>query len=312
MSKRHRREPEFRSYYEQPILNRPEWHALDVAGYLFLGGLAGASGVIGAAARLSGRRRLSRACSLASAAAGQTSLVLLVRDLGRPARFLNMLRVVKVTSPMSIGSWLLSGFVPLTDLAAAGAMLQRMPKLTTLASVGAGALGAPVSTYTAALIGNTAVPAWHEGHRVLPVVFASSALAAGSGVGLLAAPVAETGPLLPLGALAGVVEVGAMRAMRQQAGIAGEAYESGKAHELLRVAEGLTLGGAVLAVLARRSRLVRILAGAALMAGSALTRFGIFHAGMASIDDPKYTVVPQRERLARAASQSQQSNSAPA
>jgi formate-dependent nitrite reductase membrane component NrfD len=301
-------EPEFRSYYDLPILNRPEWEAADVAGYLFLGGLAGASGVIGAAARLTGRTALSRTCSIASALAGQTSLILLIRDLGRPARFLNMLRVLKVTSPMSVGSWLLAGFIPLTDLAAAGALARRAPRATAAASIAAGVLGAPVSTYTAALIGNTAVPAWHEGHRHLPFVFASSALAAGAGVGLLGAPSAETGPLRPLAGAAGLAEVVVTRAMQQQMGVVGETYRSGAAQRYLRAAEGLTVAGAVLTATARRSRLLRAAAGAALITGSALTRFGIFHAGMASTEDPKYVVLPQRQRLAT----TQQTNSAPA
>ena len=50
-------------------------------------------------------------------------------------------------------------------------------------------------------------------------------------------------------------------------------------------------------------------AGALLAAGVPLARFGVFEAGMASARDPKYTVVPQRERLAaRAAGQQVASN----
>jgi len=46
----------------------------------------------------------------------------------------------------------------------------------------------------------------------------------------------------------------------------------------------------------RRSRALSALSGAALLAASALTRFGIFEAGVASARDPKYTIVPQRQR----------------
>jgi hypothetical protein len=67
----------------------------------------------------------------------------------------------------------------------------------------------------------------------------------------------------------------------------------------MRAAIALTAGGAAGTLLARRSRTVAVLSGAALMAGSACTRFGVFEAGQASARDPKYTVVPQRERLER-------------
>ncbi|MYR63689.1 polysulfide reductase, partial [Streptomyces sp. SID625] len=46
-----------------------------------------------------------------------------------------------------------------------------------------------------------------------------------------------------------------------------------------------------------RGRGAAVVAGAALLAGSAALRFGVFHAGVASAEDPRYTVVPQRERL---------------
>ena len=59
----------------------------------------------------------------------------------------------------------------------------------------------------------------------------------------------------------------------------------------------LTSAGLAGAVLAGRSRAAAALSGAALMAASALTRFGVFEAGRASARDPKYTVGPQRQRL---------------
>ena len=63
----------------------------------------------------------------------------------------------------------------------------------------------------------------------------------------------------------------------------------------------LLILGAAGALLGRRSRAVSVLAGTALTTGSLLTRFGVFQAGLASAKDPKYTVVPQRERLDRRA-----------
>jgi hypothetical protein len=225
------------------------------------------------------------------------SLVALVHDLGRPARFLNMLRMFKPTSPMSVGSWILAGFAPLSGAAAASAVTGKLRPIGAAATYGAGALGPALATYTAALISNTAVPAWHEGHREMPFVFASSATAAACGLGLLAGPGDEVEPVRRLGAIAAMAEVGASKFMEERMGLAAECYHEGAAGRLMKAAEMLTTAGAVAAALGRRSSLHRRAAGAALLTGSALTRFGIFKAGVASARDPKYTVVPQRERL---------------
>jgi hypothetical protein len=75
-----------------------------------------------------------------------------------------------------------------------------------------------------------------------------------------------------------------------------EPYEAGTTGAILRLAEFLTAGALAGAVLGGRSRLVSAVSGASLLAASAMTRFGIFEAGMASARDPKYTIVPQRRR----------------
>lgn len=288
---------DFHSYYGMPVINKPVWQSPDIPGYLFLGGLAGAGAVVGAAAQITGRRGIRRASKVSAAAAGGLSLFALVHDLGRRARFLNMLRTFKVTSPMSVGSWLLAGFVPAAGLAAVSDVTGFASPLGTLATAAAAALGPPVATYTAALISDTAVPAWHDGYRYMPFVFASSAASAAAGVGLLCAPLHETEPLRRLGAVAGAVELVAETAMEIRMGVPGEAFEEPKARRYNRLAKGLVGAGVGAAALGRRSRLLRATAGMCLLAGSALTRFAIFEAGMASAEDPRYTVVPQRERL---------------
>lgn len=298
---RKRDEPEFRSYYDQPILNKVVWATPDIAGYLFLGGLAGASGVLAGAAQATRRPALGRVAKLAAAGGTYASLGLLIHDLGRPARFLTMLRMFKVTSPMNVGSWILSGFAGTASVAALSDVTGRARRLGALATAGTTVIGPAVATYTAALISDTAVPAWHEGYRLMPFVFASSAMSAATGVGLLAAPAGESAPLLPLAVGAGVGEVALTKAMERQTGVVKETFEDGTAGKLLKTAEALTVAGAGLAATARGSRLRSALAGTALVLGSALTRFGIFKAGIASVDDPKYTVVPQRDRVEQAA-----------
>lgn len=294
-----RREPEPapRSYYDLPVINKPVWESPDIPGYLFLGGLAGACAVVAAGAQLTGRAALARRSKLGASLAGATSLVALVHDLGRRGRFLNMLRVFKVTSPMSVGSWLLAGFVPATTVAAVCEMTGVLRPVGAAATAGAALLGPAVASYTAALISNTAVPAWHDGHRTMPFVFAASAISSAAGLGLAVAPAAETAPLKPLATLAGLGEVGLSKLMEKRMGLVGEAFHHGKAQKYMHAAETLTLAGALMTAASGRGRLRRLAGGAALLAGSAFTRFGIFEAGVGSSLDPKYTVVPQRERL---------------
>ncbi|MFF0777478.1 NrfD/PsrC family molybdoenzyme membrane anchor subunit [Streptomyces sp. NPDC003720] len=291
---------QFSSYYGKPVLNKPTWKALDIAGYLYLGGLAGASSLLAAGSTLSGRPGLARPAKLGAAGAISLSLVALVHDLGRPARFLNMLRVFKPTSPMSVGSWLLVGYAPLTMAAAAADVAGRYRLAGSAATAGAAVLGPAVATYTAVLLSDTAVPSWHEGYRQLPYVFAGSAATAASGLALAAAPVGEAGPARRMAALGAVLELGAFRLMKGRLGLAAETFEQGRPHRLLRAAEALTAGGAALALLSGRvhDRRLSVAAGAALLSGSAALRFGVFQAGVDSAEDPKYTVVPQRGRLA--------------
>ena len=291
-------EAEFRSYYGRPVIKEPTWEALDIAGYLFLGGLAGASSVLAAGAELTNRPALAMAGKTAALAAISGSVVALVHDLGRPERFVNMLRVIKPSSPMSVGSWILSVYGPQAGLAAVTALSGKFPTVGKLATMGAGITGPAVAAYTGALIADTAVPTWHAGFRELPFVFVASAACAGGGLGMMAAPVAQAGPARRAVVLGAVAEVVMTKRMERNMGIAAEPLNTGTAGNLMRAAELLTVGGALVAgLLGRRSRTAAVLGGAAALAGSACTRFGIFHAGVASARDPKYTVVPQRERL---------------
>jgi formate-dependent nitrite reductase membrane component NrfD len=290
-------EPEFTSYYGRPILKQPVWKQPDVPIYLFVGGLAGSSAVLAEGAAVTGRPALRRVARLAAAAGAMLGTVALVHDLGRPERFLNMLRVFKVTSPLSIGSWILTGFSTFAGAAAASEVTGRLPAAGRLAGVGAGVLGPALVTYTAALVGDTAVPAWHEAHRELPFVFAGSGAAAAGGLAMLAAPVDEAGPARRMATAGAAVELVATEQIMRRLGWLAEPYREGRPGLLLKIARTLTVGGMVLSPFSRCSRVVSALAGGSYMAGSLLTRFGVFQAGLASAADPKYTVVPQRERV---------------
>ena len=196
---------EFRSYYGRPVLKAPVWKSPDVPGYLFLGGVAGASSVLAAFAQASGNPQLARNAKVSATAAIALSGVALVNDLGRPSRFLNMLRVFKTSSPMSVGSWLLAVYGPVSGAAAVSAVTGRLPTAGAAATAGAAVLGSGIATCTGALLSDTSVSAWHEAHREMPYLFAGSAASAAGGLGMLTAPsgqVAHAGRFAALGAAA--------------------------------------------------------------------------------------------------------------
>jgi hypothetical protein len=288
---------EFTSYYGLPVINSPVWSSPDIPAYLFLGGLAGATSLLGAGAQATGRPALGRVSNAGAFGAGVLSLAGLVHDLGRPSRFLNMLRVFKVTSPMSVGSWLLAGYVPLTGIAAASSLSGRMPKIGTVATAASALWGPAVASYTAALISDTAVPAWHDGFPEMPFVFVGSAAAAAGGLGLLAAPITQSGPARAMAVFGVGTELASFERMERRIGMTAEPYSQGRCGAYVRASKVLSLLGLVGAALSRRSRVASALSGVALLASSAATRWGIFHAGMQSANDPKYTIIPQRERI---------------
>lgn len=304
---------DFRSYYGRQVIQTPTWEVPDVPGYLYLGGLAGASAGLAALADLTDRPGLRQASRVGASVGSIASVVALIHDLGMPSRFLNMLRVFKPTSPLSVGSWILAPFSSLASAAVAADLVHAMvrsgrlpqlavlapvlPRLARVAGLGSAVLGPPLATYTAVLIADTAVPTWHESYPEMPFVFAGSGMAAAGGLGMIAAPTREASPARRTAVAGAVLELAASQRMESRTGLVGEPYSIGRQGRWLKIAKGLTAAGAVGALLARRHRAIGVAAGLALNVGSALTRFAIFEAGVVSAKDPKYTVVPQRERL---------------
>lgn len=288
--------PSFRSYYGRPVIKEPTWKVPDVPAYLYLGGMSGAAACMGVLAEATGRRGLCRVARLSAAAGSTASVLALVHDLGRPTRFLNMLRVFKPTSPLSVGSWILAPFSALTAAVAVGELTGIAPRLVSTAAGATAVFGPAMTTYTAVLLADTAVPGWHEVHRELPFVFASSAVSSGGAAGLMLCSTRQNGPARRMAIVGGVGELIAERVMENRAGRIGEAYRAGRAGRILRAARGLSLVGLAAAVPARRSRSAAIVAGACLTAAAVATRYGVFEAGRETARDPYYTVVPQRER----------------
>lgn len=287
---------QFTSYYNRPVLKQPTWKVPDVPTYLFLGGLAGISASLAALADLTRRPALARVGRIGAGGAAAGGVLALVHDLGRPARFFNMLRVFKPSSPLSVGSWILAPFGFLSTVSAASEVTGMLPRVGRMSGIGAGLLGPALSTYTAVLLADTAVPSWHAAYPELPFLFGGSALTSGGGLGVLAAPCAEAGPARRAALAGAAIELAASQRVERRLGLVGEPYRTGSPAVLLKTGRALTLLGSALAVLGRRSRPAAALGGAAMLAAGVCTRFGVFQAGIASVKDPKYTVVPQRER----------------
>jgi DMSO reductase anchor subunit len=290
-------EPAYKSYYGRPILKEPVWKP-EIPWYFYTGGIGGASSSLALAARLAGNERLARNAELVAFGAMTVSPLLLIKDLGRPERFLNMLRVFKPTSPMSVGSWLLAVQGTTTGIAGLCRIFGVFSPLRRMAENVAGLTGLPLSTYTGALIADTAVPVWHEARRELPFVFAGGAAAtAGGAVAAVTSP-QDAGPARRLALLGAALELAATQTMEKHLGpLLAEPYHEGRSGRFAKLAKGLTLAGAATMALAGRRRAGAIAGGALLLAGGAFERWAVFRAGFASARDPKYTVVPQRERL---------------
>lgn len=285
------------TYYGRPVVKPPVWKP-EIPFYFFFGGLAGASAVMASVATFLGRPRLARRAWLGAFVGVTASPALLVSDLGRPSRFLNMLRVFKVTSPMSLGAWLLAANGGATTLGAALNLAQR-DRRGGAPEVAAAVLGAPLATYTAVLICNTTIPAWSEARAEMPFVFGASAAASAAGAALLTVPPADAAPARRLGVAAAVVEEGATLLMHERLGPLASAYEEGAAGRFGKAARALTLAGAAVLAAPGHRRSLAAAGGTLLLAGSVCKRWSVFKAGFQSAADPTQTVRTQRRRIER-------------
>jgi hypothetical protein len=288
---------EVRTYYDKPILKPPTWKWY-IPGYFFAGGLAGGSSLVGAAASFTGRPRLARSAHLTAAGAITVGAGFLVADLGRPERFLKMLRVAKLTSPMSVGTWILTAYAPTAAVAALSDVSGRAPRLGRVATTAAATLAPALASYTAVLVADTAVPAWHEAHEHLPWVFVAGAAASAGGVAAALTPVAEAGPARRLAIAGAAAELLAHRRMESHLSPeVGRAHHHNSVVRWKRAAEVLLSAGALTTVLLGRRRPAAVVGGLMVAVGTAAERFEIFYAGIASAQDPAATSAPQRRRL---------------
>lgn len=293
------------TYYDRPVLKEPVW-IWTVPLYFYVGGTAGAAAVLAAAAQALGggrMRGLMKKARWVAAAGGALGSALLITDLGRPERFLNMLRVFRPTSPMSVGSWVLAGAAS----AAAGSALLADGEgaagfLGDAAGYGAALLGMPLAGYTAVLLGNTAVPLWHSARRTLPPLFIGSAVSgAASLFGLLPLEPEERKVVERFGVAGKVVDLAAMAAVEREANRVeplGRPLRDGVSGALWNGARAMTAASLALSLLPGGSRVKRFAVGILGTAGAVALRFALFHAGRASARDPRATFRSQRKVVA--------------
>lgn len=290
---------EMRSYYGRPVIKEPTW-TWEIPTYFFTGGVAGASAVLSTSAKLTGHEKLARTALYVGAVADLVSPILLISDLGRPERFHHMLRVVKVTSPMNIGSWILLVSGGASNTAAVLELLGWLRPVKIAAEAVSTLAGPGLATYTGVLVADTAIPVWHEARRELPWIFGASAAASAGAAACMFLRPRDAGPARRL-AIAGVLIEGAlMQTMELRLGTIGEVYHQGSAGKFAWAAKGLAgAGAALLWKGGRRSRMAAAAGGALVCAGELCLRWSVYKAGFQSARDPKYVVESQRKRAER-------------
>lgn len=184
------------TYYGRPTVKRPTWRWF-IPLYFFLGGIASGVSFIGALAELFGGRqhrstvRHARYLAVILAALCPIPLVL---DLGRPRRFFRMFRIVKLSSPLNLGTWILTIFGVLSGMQAArqaaedGFILKRKSLLGQLATalpsgpitVLQGLFGMALGGYTGTLLAATAIPLWASAGVLLGPLFLAASATSGA------------------------------------------------------------------------------------------------------------------------------------
>lgn len=286
-------------YFGMPVIKPPVW-TWEIPVYFFIGGAGGMAAVIAMVTLFLGHMEITRPAMWIAAVGGILTPMLLIMDLGRPLLFLNMLRVFKPQSAMSMGVYILT---PFGVCVVPGAMAMELYArhllapgiLTTLLHLAvfglvvvSGLSGMLLATYTGVLIGATAVPAWHTHRVLLPLHFGIAGL--GSAAGLLELLGYRLPPINAISWAAIGVETALGLMLFKRHGAADRSVHEGASGKMLKTAEVLT---GPLALALRACGLIPFAAGS-FIAGSLLSRFGWVMAGRASSKDPAAVFESQR------------------
>ncbi len=286
-------------YYGQPVVKPPVW-TWEIPIYFFVGGLSGMSAVIASAAVLFHHVDLARTAMWLAAIGVILSSILLIMDLGRPLLFINMLRVFKHQSAMSMGVWILSTFavcvVPgliALELHAhqvlGGTLGQLMRLVAGMLIFGSAFFGTLLATYTGVLIGATAIPAWFLHRLLLPIHFGTAGL--GSAAGLLELLGHRLAALNALGYYAAAVESALLLWLSvDKHGMADRAIHEHGSGWVIRIGEILT---GPLALVFRLFGQVP-LAAISFLIGALVSRFGWIAVGKVSGSDPESVFAAER------------------
>ena len=213
---------------------------------------------------------------------------------------MNMLRVFKPTSPMSMGTYIFSLFGGAVITAAGCEVAGELQPLGRVAETVAGLIGPVMSVYTAVLIGDTAVPAWYLGRKTVPMLFAATSASTAGGLGLLFGPEQTSGAAQRL-AIAGAaaIPVALSRLHREVGTFQDKAYTEGAARMFGDAAKVVNLTGLACALVSGKARIVGRIGGALLLTAGLLERFAVMRAGRESAKDPSFTIEAQRAEAAR-------------
>jgi Polysulphide reductase, NrfD len=284
------------SYHGNPVLKPPTW-TWQVPLYFFVGGVAGISALIALAAHLFGNAGLLRAGLWIGFLGALISAPLLIADLGRPSRFLNMLRVFKLRSAMSVGAWTLAGFSSAVGLAVvchelilagygSGFLSGFLLALEWLAEISAALSGLILASYTSVLLGVTAIPVWSENRKLVPVVFLAG------GLGSAAAVLEFLGFLVPvtqfIGIVASAVETLVAIIIELRGRYVDRPLREGAVGWLTRA--GTALAGPaslLLRIFLGHSAVARYLAAVCFVIGALISRYAWIAAGRVSSGDPQ-------------------------
>jgi hypothetical protein len=286
-------------YYGEPVVRPPVW-TWEIPIYFFVGGLGGMSAVIALGALLFHHLEVARTAMWVAAIASVLSPVLLILDLGRPHLFINMLRVFKPQSAMSMGAWILAAFgmcvVPglialelqISHLFA-GAIDQILGVAAGILMFGAAISGTLLATYTGVLIGATAIPAWFLHHRLLPIHFGTAGL--GSAASLLELLGHRIAPLNAIGLFAAAIETVLLIWLSiDKHGVADRAIHEHGSGWLIRISEVFT--GPLPLVLRFFGAIP--LAAISFLLGAFVSRFGWIAVGKISGRDPESVFASQK------------------
>jgi formate-dependent nitrite reductase membrane component NrfD len=296
------------TYYDRPLLKPPVWKPY-VPLYYFVGGTAGASLALAAAAQMDGSHeldRLIRSGHWIGIIGSSFGAALLIADLGRPSRFLYMMRVFRPSSPMNMGSWVLAT-VPAAAITA-GLFVRRsggiLRWIGEAAGYGSGLAGLVLATYTGVLVSNTAVPVWQASRRMLPVLFGASAtVSAGALYDLLYEHPRASRITYTFGLAGRVAELAAVIALERVVAdvpTVARPLRRGVSGVLWRTATVLNAASLVTMLLRGQTRRGRLISGVLGLAGSLTLRFAVHEAGKASALDPLASFRRQRAQQSAA------------